>query len=94
MSTRPLSTLPLAQTILSTLARGGYETEQDLSTLTPETLSKGTPSSFLLYDDIADTRHGRRFEHPPLLFTGCLFIYSDTECRSDDSISSVHCRCY
>ncbi|KAI0934991.1 hypothetical protein AcV7_003910 [Taiwanofungus camphoratus] len=40
MSTRPLSTLPLAQTILSTLARGGYETEQDLSTLTPETLSK------------------------------------------------------
>ncbi|KZT01214.1 uncharacterized protein LAESUDRAFT_664388 [Laetiporus sulphureus 93-53] len=40
MSKRPLSSLSLPFPTLSALTRGGYETVEDISTLTPETLSK------------------------------------------------------
>jgi RAD51-like protein 2 len=38
---RPLSSFALPRSTLSTLARAGYETLQDISTVSPETLAQG-----------------------------------------------------
>jgi RAD51-like protein 2 len=38
---RPLSSLALPRSTLSTLTRAGYETLQDISTVSPETLAQG-----------------------------------------------------
>lgn len=88
MSKRPLSTLSLPPATLSVLARGGYETVQDLSTLTPECLAKDLNISLPSSQAILSATQAARA--PPMTQSAASIVGGaaqyTTHCRPLDSL--------